>query len=55
MTGEGATGMVSLPAGGAASVYAWDYSKTQTVVTAMPTGGKVQIAVTSAPVIVIAP
>lgn len=54
-TGEAATGMVTLPAGGAASVYAWDYSTTSTVVTAMPSGGAVQVSVTSAPVVVIAP
>jgi hypothetical protein len=54
-SGETATGMVTLPAGGPASVYAWDHSKTQAVSTVMPSGGNVQVSVTSAPVIVIAP
>jgi hypothetical protein len=54
-TGEAATGTVTLPAAGAASVYAWDYSSTQAVATAMPAGGTVQVSVTSAPVVVIAP
>ncbi len=54
-TGETATGMVKLPAAGPASIYAWDYSKTKMVATAMPSGGSVQVAVTSAPVVVIAP
>jgi hypothetical protein len=53
--GEAATGTVTLPAAGAASLYAWDYSSTQAVTTAMPSGGKVQVSVTSAPVVVIAP
>jgi hypothetical protein len=54
-SGEAATGMVSLPAAGPASIYAWDYSKTQAVTMATPSGGAVQVSVTSAPVIVVAP
>jgi len=54
-TGETATGTVSLPAAGAASVYSWDHSLTQAVATAMPSGGSVQVSVTSAPVVVISP
>lgn len=54
-SGEGATGMVQLPAGGDASVYRWDYSKTNAVEKVSPAGGKVQVDVTSAPAIVIAP
>jgi hypothetical protein len=53
--GETATGTVTLPAAGAASVYAWDYSMTMTPSMVMPSGGMVQVAVTSAPVVVIAP
>ena len=53
--GEAATGTVTLPAGGAASVYAWDYSSTSTVLTVTPSGGNVEVSVTSAPVVVIAP
>jgi hypothetical protein len=52
---ETGTGMVTLPAAGAASVYAWDHSKTQAVSMVMPSGGNVQVSVTSAPVVVIAP
>jgi hypothetical protein len=42
-------------AAGDASVYQWDYSKTTKVTTVSPAGGKVQVDVTSAPVVVIAP
>jgi hypothetical protein len=52
---ETGTGTVSLPAAGPASIYAWDYSQTKTVATATPASGMVQVSVTSAPVIVIAP
>jgi len=54
-TGEAATGSVTLPATGAASVYGWDYSSTKAVTTVMPASGAVQVSVTSAPVVVIAP
>jgi hypothetical protein len=54
-SGETGTGMVTLPAAGPATVYAWDYSKTQTQTMATPSGGKVTVSVSSSPVIVIAP
>ncbi len=54
-SGETATGTVTLPAAGAASVYGWDYSTTKTVTTAMPAGGVVTVDVTSAPAVVVAP
>ncbi len=54
-SGESGAGMVSLPAGGPASVYAWDYSSTKTATTVTASGGKVTVSVTSSPVIVIAP
>lgn len=54
-SGEGASGVVTLPAGGDAAVYRWDYSKTNAVETASPAGGVVTVSVTSAPAVVIAP
>ena len=54
-SGESATGTVSLPASGAASAYAWDYSTTPQATTLTPSAGKVSVGVTSSPVVVIAP
>jgi hypothetical protein len=52
-TDESATGTVTLSASGPVQVYAWDYSKTQEMVTLPATSGKVQVPVTSAPVVVL--
>jgi hypothetical protein len=54
-TGESGAATVSLPASGPASAYAWDYSTTKQATSLSPSGGKVQVAVTSSPVIVLAP
>ena len=54
-TDEKATGTVSLPAAGEALVYRWDHSQTKAMDTLSPAAGKVEVSVTSSPVIVIAP
>jgi hypothetical protein len=54
-SGENGSGTVSLPAAGAASVYRWDHSKTGAAESATPSGGEIQVSVTSAPSVVIAP
>ncbi|MEB2312256.1 MAG: hypothetical protein OZ921_06090 [Sorangiineae bacterium] len=51
--GEDATGTVSLPASGDATVYRWDYSRSKATEDAVPTAGAVTIEVTSAPSIVV--
>ena len=48
-TGETATGTVTLPAAGAASVYAWDYSATGASTTVTPSGGSASLALTATP------
>ncbi|APR86316.1 Hypothetical protein A7982_11665 [Minicystis rosea] len=52
---ENGTGTVSLPAGGDALVYPWNHSQTNANDTLSPSAGKVEVSVTSSPVIVIAP
>jgi hypothetical protein len=52
---ENGSGKVSLPAGGDATVYRWDHSKTGATETAAAAAGKVEVSVTSAPAVVIAP
>jgi hypothetical protein len=52
---ESGAGTVALPATGDVSVHAWDDSKTHAAQTIAASGGKVTVAVSSAPVIVIAP
>ena len=52
---ENGTGTVTLPIGGDASVYAWDYSTTQAVSMVSPSNGNISLPVTSSPSIVIGP
>ncbi|MFT3776395.1 MAG: hypothetical protein QM820_64450 [Minicystis sp.] len=52
---ENGAGSVTLPASGDASVYRWDFSSTQSVEKVTPSGGKIDVSVTSSPAIVIAP
>jgi hypothetical protein len=52
---ENGSGTVALPASGDAQVFRWDYDTTKAVETAKPDAGEVEIAVTSAPSVVIAP
>ncbi len=53
--GEDAKGVVSLPATGPATVYRWDHATTKATETIPPNGGAVEVPITSAPAIVVAP